>query len=182
MGGNHPRLEGDAELLEDDGGGLHGRPVGVGPHDDADPGVLARLMAFLSAASMVLASSMVMVIGPTPPGTGVIWPATSAQRAKSTSPQSLPSGRRLIPTSMTTAPGLTMSAVTKRGCPPPPPECRPGGVGRQIPGAGIADGDRGAGVDEQQRHGLADDVGAADDHGFLAGRIDATFSNIFATP
>jgi hypothetical protein len=31
-----------------------------------------------SAASIVLTSSMVMVIGPTPPGTGVIQPATFA--------------------------------------------------------------------------------------------------------
>jgi hypothetical protein len=33
---------------------------------------------------------MVMVIGPTPPGTGVIAPATSLADSKSTSPHSLP--------------------------------------------------------------------------------------------
>ena len=40
----------------------------------------------LTAASTVLASSMAMVIGPTPPGTGVIAAATSLTPSKSTSP------------------------------------------------------------------------------------------------
>ena len=60
---------------------------------------------------------MVMVIGPTPPGTGVIQPATARTAAKSTSPHSLPapgwpSGTRFMPTSMTMAPGFTISAVS----------------------------------------------------------------------
>jgi len=48
-----------------------------------------------------------MVIGPTPPGTGVIQPATCEAPWKSTSPQSLypfffvGSGTRLTPTSIT---------------------------------------------------------------------------------
>ena len=42
VGGNYAGFEGDAEVLEDDGGGLHGRPVGVGPHDDADGNLLFR--------------------------------------------------------------------------------------------------------------------------------------------
>ncbi|MCU1478873.1 MAG: hypothetical protein JWQ64_3566, partial [Subtercola sp.] len=46
-----------------------------------------------SAARSVLLSSMAMVIGPTPPGTGVMRPATSATAPKSTSPLS-PSGPR----------------------------------------------------------------------------------------
>ena len=37
----------------------------------------------------VFFSSMAMVIGPTPPGTGVMAPATLTASAKSTSPQSL---------------------------------------------------------------------------------------------
>jgi hypothetical protein len=37
----------------------------------------------------VLASSMVMVIGPTPPGTGVMSEATSFAESKSTSPHKL---------------------------------------------------------------------------------------------
>jgi hypothetical protein len=63
-------------------------------------------------AVSVLASRQAMVIGPTPPGTGVIAPATRQADAKSTSPtiRVLPSprsgaGRRLMPTSMTVAPG-----------------------------------------------------------------------------
>src|SRR5579862_1892703 len=63
------------------------------------------------AAITVLASSIVIVIGPTPPGTGVIAPATSLTLAKSTSPTSLLS-TRVVPTSITTAPGLTISALT----------------------------------------------------------------------
>src|ERR1051325_10097122 len=39
-----------------------------------------------SAAVTVFFISMAIVIGPTPPGTGVIAPATSLTRAKSTSP------------------------------------------------------------------------------------------------
>ncbi len=57
-----------------------------------------------------------MVIGPTPPGTGVIQPATSLTASKSTSP-TRPSSVRLVPTSMTAAPGLTMSGVTNFGLP-----------------------------------------------------------------
>src|ERR1019366_318075 len=71
--------------------------------------------AYRCADSTVLASSMAIVIGPTPPGTGVIAEATSQTPAKSTSPQSLPalgspSGMWFMPTSMT-APGLTIAAV-----------------------------------------------------------------------
>ena len=57
--------------------------------------------------------------GPTPPGTGVIQLHLGATWSKSTSPVSrcperlLASGMRLMPTSITTAPSLTMSSVTK---------------------------------------------------------------------
>src|SRR5260364_180966 len=47
-----------------------------------------------SAAWSVFISSMPIVIGPTPPGTGVIKPATFLTASKSTSPQSLPSAVR----------------------------------------------------------------------------------------
>src|SRR5260221_467282 len=56
-----------------------------------------------------------MVMGPTPPGTGVIAPATAAASPKLTSPTSrnLPSrSTRLMPTSITDAPGLTQSPRT----------------------------------------------------------------------
>jgi hypothetical protein len=66
-----------------------------------------------------LASSIAIVIGPTPPGTGVIQDARSAQDAKSTSPTSFPSGRRLMPTSITIAPGLIHAPGTKPALPTP---------------------------------------------------------------
>src|SRR5690242_15287583 len=56
------------------------------------------------AARTVLCNRQAIVIGPTPPGTGVIEPATLAQDAKSQSPTSFPlpsRSIRLIPTSIT---------------------------------------------------------------------------------
>src|SRR6185436_18066273 len=62
-----------------------------------------RCHVFLrSAAFTVFASSIAIVIGPTPPGTGVMRDAIGTTASKSTSPTSLPSGRRFTPTSMTT--------------------------------------------------------------------------------
>ena len=58
---------------------------------------------------------MATVMGPTPPGTGVMASATSDTGSKSTSPSRryprslVASSTRLMPTSMTTAPGFTMS-------------------------------------------------------------------------
>ena len=67
---------------------------------------------------------MAMVIGPTPPGTGVMAPATLLTSSKSTSPVSFvfvspPSLTwiRLMPTSMTRAPGLIHSPLTMFGRP-----------------------------------------------------------------
>ena len=64
---------------------------------------------------------MATVIGPTPPGTGLTAEATAATSSKATSPTVLrvPSGAstREMPTSITTAPGLTMSAVISPGVP-----------------------------------------------------------------
>ena len=54
---------------------------------------------------------------PTPPGTGVIHEHFGATCSKSTSPTILPFSSRLIPTSTSTTPGLTISAVTKPGIP-----------------------------------------------------------------
>src|SRR5207249_5985974 len=67
------------------------------------------------AALSVERRSNAIVIGPTPPGTGVMNPATSAT-AGSTSPRN-PSSVRLMPTSITVAPGFTMSGVTSHGRP-----------------------------------------------------------------
>ena len=57
-----------------------------------------------------------MVIGPTPPGTGVIALTLFFTWSKQTSPTIL-SSTRVVPTSMITAPSLTISAVTKSGFP-----------------------------------------------------------------
>src|SRR5450432_1202069 len=58
-----------------------------------------------SAALTVLAMSMAMVNGPTPPGTGVYAPANSRTASGSTSPINFPSAVRFMPTSITVAPG-----------------------------------------------------------------------------
>ena len=57
-----------------------------------------------------------MVIGPTPPGTGVIAPATWLAEPKSTSPE-MPASVRLMPTSITHAPGFNQSPLTMFGRP-----------------------------------------------------------------
>lgn len=54
---------------------------------------------------------------PHPPGTGLMWLESGATFSKSTSPTTPPRGRRLMPTSTTTTPGLTMSAVMSPGLP-----------------------------------------------------------------
>src|SRR5262249_31676208 len=76
-----------------------------------------RVMAYRarSAASTTLVSSIALVIGPTPPGTGARYPATLAT-SSATSPVS-PASVRVIPTSTTAAPGLIMSAVISPGRP-----------------------------------------------------------------
>src|ERR1700689_2167048 len=76
-------------------------------------GVPARRLA----ASTALERSMAMVMGPKPPGTGVIQAARVAAAANSTSPTSLPSALRLIPTSNTAAPGRTPSPGMKPALP-----------------------------------------------------------------
>ena len=57
--------------------------------------------------------SIAIVRRPTPPGTGVIAPATSTALSKSTSPTNYLGAMRLIPTSITVAPGFIISAVIK---------------------------------------------------------------------
>ena len=62
--------------------------------------------------------SMARVMGPTPPGTGVMKEAFFSTSSKHTSPKNLPvSGSRFIATSMTTAPGYIMSPIMSPGLP-----------------------------------------------------------------
>src|SRR5262245_6395061 len=70
------------------------------------------LPAWRSAARSVLRRSIAIVMGPTPPGTGVIARTRSETPPRSTSPTTLPVARRLMPTSITHALSFTMSFVT----------------------------------------------------------------------
>src|SRR5262249_47529550 len=81
------------------------------------PAAVADPTARASAAVTVFLSSMAMVIGPTPPGTGVMCAARPRARSNSTSPISLPSAPRFVPTSITTAPGLIQSPRTSCALP-----------------------------------------------------------------
>ena len=65
----------------------------------------------------MLLSTIVIVKGPTPPGTGVIALAISFTSSYATSPFNLPFSSGVLPTSIITAPALTFYLVTKPGCP-----------------------------------------------------------------
>jgi len=65
----------------------------------------------------VFSISMARVIGPTPPGTGLIQPARREAASKSISPVMVPSSRRLMPTSTTMAPGAIQSGSMIPGLP-----------------------------------------------------------------
>ena len=117
-----------------------------------------------------------MVIGPTPPGTGVIAPATSIASSKATSPSSLrvPSGcsTRSWPTSMTVAPGFSQPPRISSG----PADGGDDDVGAandvgQVAGPRMGDGHRAIRLQQQLRHRLADDVRPADDHRFFAAEV-----------
>ena len=123
----------------------------------------------------VFSISMAMVIGPTPPGTGVMSAARSRAAANSTSPTSLPSAMRLVPTSMTTAPGLIQAPrIELRAA-----DRRDQHVGARRPrprrsrGARVADGHRRVALEQQEGDRLADQVAAADHHGARAVQLDA---------
>ena len=56
-------------------------------------------------------------MGPTPPGTGVIAPATSSASSNATVAHQTLGGAECTPTSITVAPGLIMSPRTISGLP-----------------------------------------------------------------
>ena len=66
--------------------------------------------------SIVFCNKHAIVIGPTPPGTGVIALATFETSSKSTSP-TIPESVLLMPTSITIAPFFTQSPLTNFGLP-----------------------------------------------------------------
>src|SRR5207249_4135446 len=86
-------------------------------HFHRPPRALSRAAAERSADMTVFSSNIAIVMGPTPPGTGVMHEAIPSTPWKSMSPASFPSGSRLMPISMTAAPGLTIPAVTSLGLP-----------------------------------------------------------------
>ena len=97
-----------------------------GPWEVLDGGIGSIVHGYAparAAPSTQFRSSMAMVIGPTPPGTGVRCEAAAAQLAKSTSPTSRyprffeASSTALIPTSMTTAPGFSQAPCTYSAIP-----------------------------------------------------------------
>ena len=133
----------------------------------------ARSPACARAASSVLRSRQAIVIGPTPPGTGVIAPATCATSSKATSPAS-PSAVRLMPTSITVAPGLTQSPRTI--------PARPTAAIRTSARRQTAARSRvrewqmvtvAFAAEQQLGHRLAEEVRAADDHGLGALELGA---------
>src|SRR5262249_9144929 len=122
-----PGAGADGGVLGDDPFVLHRHvPAGEVNHARAGSAVrvvergalhLSRAVSRRVAAVTVFDSSIAIVIRPTPPGTGVIMPARSAAAAYSTSPTSLPSSVRLMPTSTTTAPGFTHAPAMWRARP-----------------------------------------------------------------
>ena len=81
--------------------------------------VRSHIAPSIRAASSVFSNRQAMVIGPVPPGIGVIAAATCLTVSKSTSP-TMPASVRETPTSMTAAPGLTWSAVMRWAIPAAP--------------------------------------------------------------
>jgi hypothetical protein len=98
--------------------------LSMGVHPLQTSGVQGRC-ALYRAASTTLCTNAAMVIGPTPPGTGVRAPATLLASSKATSPTRRASWllglacvplaavcrTTLMPTSMTTAPGFIQLAL-----------------------------------------------------------------------
>ena len=115
-----------------------------------------------------------MVIGPTPPGTGVMAEARLLASANSTSPTSFFSPTRFTPTSITTAPSFIPfdhlrfagSGDQDVG------HADPGG---EIPGSRMAEGNSGVLLQAHERHRFADNIGAADHNHLLAGQINPRF-------
>ncbi len=103
------------------------------------------------------------VICPTPPGTGVMYDAFSFTPSKSTSPTMRPSGKRLKPTSITTAPVFTICGTIRFGT--PAATTRMSREQREIPEVArllVTDDDRRVLLHQHQRGRLADDVARAD--------------------
>ena len=95
------------------------------------------------------------------------------RRAGSTSPTSLPSSVRLTPTSITVAPGFTMSGVTSPGRPTAATRMSARRVWRgEVVRARVADRHRRVLGKEEHRHRLADDLAPPDHDRLVALQLD----------
>src|SRR3989339_312074 len=86
------------------------------------PELIQEIDYFNNEAFKVFFNKEIIVIGPTPPGTGVIYEHLGATSSKRTSPASLKpvfvsASTLVIPTSITTAPSFTISPLRKPGTP-----------------------------------------------------------------
>ena len=123
-----------------------------------------------------IAQQQAMVIGPTPPGTGVIAPATSAASSKATSPTS-----RLLPSSARHAVDADVDHRRARLDPVAADHLGPADGGDddvgaahdvgQVAGSRMGDGDGALSPEQQLRHRLADDVRAADHDRVEPGKV-----------
>ena len=126
--------------------------------------------------SRVFSIRQAIVIGPTPPGTGVIAPAMAAASPNATSPTSRPSGSRFTPTSITVAPGAIQSPRTSSGRPTAATnDVCPAAFGGEIAGARMRDSDRGIGRHQQRGHRPAHDGRSSQHQGAGAFQRDAGF-------
>ena len=147
--------------------------VTTGPNASAYEPPTATCERRCCAAVNVLRRSIAIVIGPTPPGTGVMSPATS-NTAGSTSPDELAflgaidahvdHGRTRLDHLRRHEPLPADSGHEDVGAPR---------VAREIVGARVADRHGHVLGEEQHRHRLADDLAAADHHGLLALQLHA---------
>ena len=103
---------------------LHGLPKNQAVQHFSAIQVIQNIMrSDLLLPSMYSVEALQLSSVPTPPGTGVMWLAMGSTASKSTSPtrryprSRVSSSTRLMPTSMTTAPGFTMSAGDEIGPP-----------------------------------------------------------------
>ena len=146
-----------------------------------------------AAAASVLAISMPMVSGPTPPGTGVMAPAISATSGCTSPDNDVAALVELLPVGVVTEElfdagplGDPVDTDIDHGGARPneilgdhgiaadgdDEDVRPSADAGQVLRAGVADGDRGVPMHEQRGHRFADDLAATDDDGVLPRDLD----------
>jgi hypothetical protein len=115
----------------------------------------------------VFSSRQAIVIGPTPPGTGVTaraWPSASVTASPTIRDPPFAPATRLMPTSITTAPGFTQSPLTNPASGGDDQDVGGARDDRQVAGVDVRHRHRRLALEQQQRDRLADDVRFADHH------------------